>query len=360
MKKLLKKRYFHLTFSFSFFVGAIIALCDYLLINYAGVSFNPPRTIGDTVTFTASILAIFLIPMLVNWCVIREAFKDGLLDDAIAASIEGAKQKSERDKYSHFLREITQADRLYPLELKIDDAPFDNIYDAVGTLSITEAPLFAWKNPEYSWFLLSHYVSTLLHRIDREGTGNSKKVLSIVDRGKTGDPHSAFIKKGFDYLEAIANSGSSFVLDDFARIFILDRKEVIENKALCQQLVSGHDLFGIHAFIIDKAKVMSNTKLCEHIEKLKSMSEPYNNVLDLMVFQASDGKIDCKAGKNGQLVSEEITKETLTEVQRFVEDLTKELVHNDNYLIYPTREYPHKFTIDAIETNKHKSFLKIV
>lgn len=141
------------------------------------------------------------------------AYDNSLLTNAIEKALvasDNAKNDAgkSKKKIEHFLLEIAQADRLNPVNLKLDDRKYDNLYEIKGTLSITDAPVFAWKNPEYNWFLVSNYTSVLLKRL-----GNSTlKQIRLVSRKN--NSFKSFIKEGSQILEDI-KQGS------------LDRKSVV-------------------------------------------------------------------------------------------------------------------------------------
>lgn len=164
MKK--KKRYYHFTLSSSLLCSLVIAVVSFICGRIGLLDFGQPSIIEMTF-FAISVLLIFLAPIIYNRHLIKNAYNDDLLDDAITLSIEGAKQNVEKNKYSFFLREIVQVNKINPLNLDINGKEFDDLYvEAKATLSITEIPLYAWKNPEYSWFLLNHYAVTLLKRLE--------------------------------------------------------------------------------------------------------------------------------------------------------------------------------------------------
>ena len=352
-KDLFRRRYFYLSFSGALLCGLFITLVDYLLAKEGVINLKQPLTYWDKLAFALSVLVAFLAPMGANWLIIRRAYKKGLLDRAISASIKGAGQVSEKEKYSHFLREITQADRLNPLLLEIDGPVFDDLYDYQATFSITEAPLFAWKNPEYTWFLITHYTSVLLHRIKTEGGENGR--ISIVDR--TDESFRNCKQKGLAFLEPLSNSLSNF--DGFFRCYLLSRSEILENKALFEQLVAGHELFGIHLFIIDKDIVRNNKDLSNTLESLRIIGNAPNKVLDIMVYKDKDGEWGYNNGKDGRLIKNKLSSDKERVVNRFISDLAHLIKSHNSCLIYPTDNYPFKFAVDDVNFNEKKTFLKI-
>ena len=314
------------------------------------------------VLYAVSVVSLFIIPMIDNKKVIAKAYKDDLLDKAIEASIDGSKQKAEINKYSHFLLEILKADRLNPLMLDIDGSEYDNLFSKNATVSITEAPLFAWKNPEYSWFLITHYTAVLLKRIEKaiNETGMTNQSIRLVDRDDAS--FTAFMKEGFEYLGKVSKSDKNvFFIDGFVRFFFLSEEEVLENKALCEQIVAGHELFGIHAFIVDMTKILTKDSLCHYLKDLRKIGDPTNKVLDIMVFEkdGAPGEYDYKIGKNGLLTSEDADEDTKRNIRQFIVELANIVKDNKDYLIYPSKEPPYAFNRTGIKCNKQKTFLSI-
>lgn len=342
------ERYFHLSLSWIAVVAIAVAIIDYALAKEGRISLTNPVTFWDKFAFVASILLVFVVPMISTWIRIRQAYEKGLLDRAITASIVGAGQKSDKEKYSHFLREITKADRLNPLELDVDDHPFDDLFDYQATFSITEAPLFAWKNPEYSWFLVTHYISVLLHRMKPDSS------VTVVDRSDKSFLN--YKKAGLAFVKAISTTLSD--LDGFYRFYLLERSEIRENQALLEQLVAGHDLFGIHLFIIDKDIVINNKSLLDVLTLLRSIGNAPNNVLDIMVYKDQNGEWGYNSGKNGRLTQNKLSPEKEIVVNRFIADLARLINENNTCLIYPTIASPYKFSMDDYHLNKKKAFLK--
>lgn len=354
-----KKRYYHFALDKSAWLSLALSLLSILVDIYGNFKNMNILVHLSFVFFLLAVILFFVVPMRRNKKVIDDAYDNHLLDRAIAASIDGAKQDAEKDKYSHFLREITQADRLNPLKLEIDDSAFDDIFDLTGTLSITEAPLFAWKNPEYSWFLITHYASTLLHRIEREGKEGSPSVITITDRKD--DSCNGFFDRGIAFLQMAAlSTDKSFALDDYVRFYLLNREEIEDNVALCEQLVAGHELFGVHLFIIDKEEVFKIDDISRRFKSLKTIGIAPNSILDLMVYQCADGQIGYNIGENGRLTSKRISSSTKRKVHDFIRDLSKELLENEHALIYPCKEAPYQYNMDDICLNEKKSFLKVV
>ena len=182
MKK--KKSYYYLSFdSIGWVLISLIASIGSFVIGCltGGVNWG---WISSMLLFLFGIAAIIIPPLVSNGKAINEAYKDGLLDKAISEAIEAAKMQKGKEyhikKYEHYLHKIIQADKLNPIQLNIDDKKFDNLFTLKGALSITNAPLVAWKDPEYNWFLVANYMATLIKR------QQSPTKLEIKDR-KTSD-----------------------------------------------------------------------------------------------------------------------------------------------------------------------------
>lgn len=345
-------------FSWGAIIGFIIAVISCIWMIIEGIdSANGKLIISMILTFI-SILVIFLEPLLKNEYRIKKAYNNDLLSKAISKSIEASKQTMDNDrskrKYEHFLKEITQAERLNPIYISFDNAAYDDLYDMKGTVSITDAPVFAWKNPEYNWFLLNHYVAGLLKRLELVNNG------SIVLENRNENGFQNFIQKGIEVLSKIAEG--HFEYDTFVRFYILTEQDLQENRAVVEQFVAGHELFGINLFLIDKKKINDDNTLKIAFSGVKSAikekeDSDNNNVLDIMVYMKGDEK-GYKIGRNGNLENENLNEETETACDRFIKDLAKKIIENKDLLFYPViNQKKVSYRSNGLKYNKKKTFL---
>lgn len=354
-----RKRYYHFTLSSSLLCSLVIAIGSFICGRIGLLDFGQPSIIEMTF-FTISVLLIFLAPIIYNRHLIKNAYNDDLLDDAITLSIEGAKQNVEKNKYSFFLREIVQANKINPLNLDINGKEFDDLYvEAKATLSITEIPLYAWKNPEYSWFLLNHYAVTLLKRLEEAEcthTGGTPCAIRITDRHE--DPYKRHMEMGFDFLKELSES-KGFAIKGFVRFLMVTKDEIHQNYAICEQLVASHDLFGVHLFLVDKEKIYANPYLYNCYNHLRGIGNNSNSILDMMIYQTTKNTFEYKIGGNGLLKGSGISGPSRIQIQRFIKDLAKQLTTNTDWLIYPSKNEPFDYQIDGVNTNKEKTFLDV-
>ena len=268
---------------------------------------------------------------------IKSAYENQLLWEVIEKAITASKSSSEdnaasKKKIKHFLFEIRNSDRLNPLVLKLGNEKYTNLYNTKGTLSITDAPLFAWKNPEYSWFLISNYTAVLLNRW-KKSPHNS---MSIVDRSSP--DFFTFLNQGDLLLKRI--SDGKFKNEDNIRFYLLDKKDVINDKALIGQLIAGHDLFGIHLFVVDKC-VLKDKTIKNHYEGLISLSIIENNVIDVMVYTGTQKTLMVKYPRDGELEESKLLSiPGHNHLKGFIMELARLIISNPNYLIYPPKKEP--------------------
>lgn len=287
------------------------------------------------------------------------AYGNGLLSDAISAALyASSKEDEEKKKFKHFLKEITQAERLNPLYISFDDTPYDDLYDMRGTLSITDAPIFAWKNPEYSWFLLNHYVASLLKQI---GLYNNS-IIKIENRN--GEGFKEFILKEKKVLQTI--SEGTFDYNTFVRFYLITETEFMDNRAMFEQFVAGHELFGINLFLVNKDKVIKDEQLNAAffgIKRVLKDSDSQNSVLDVMVYEKTNKEKGYKIGINGKLENESITPETEIACDRFIADLAKKIDNNNDLLFYPIIDDKRKscsYGLNGPKCNKKRTFLHVI
>ena len=287
------------------------------------------------------------------------AYGNGLLSDAISAALyASSKEDEEKKKFKHFLKEITQAERLNPLYISFDDTPYDDLYDMRGTLSITDAPIFAWKNPEYSWFLLNHYVASVLKQI---GLYNNS-IIKIENRN--GEGFKEFILKEKKVLQTI--SEGTFDYNTFVRFYLITETEFMDNRAMFEQFVAGHELFGINLFLVNKDKVIKDEQLNAAffgIKRVLKDSDSQNSVLDVMVYEKTNKEKGYKIGINGKLENESITPETEIACDRFIADLAKKIDNNNDLLFYPIIDDKRKscsYGLNGPKCNKKRTFLHVI
>ncbi len=268
-------------------------------------------------------------------------------------AINASKIDSEKKKIKHFLLEIDKSDRLNPLELQLGETKFTNLYDTKGTLSITDAPIFAWKNPEYSWFLISNYTAVLLSRWNK----STKKQLKIVDRKNAA--FKTFIADGKKILESIRDG--QFKKIDNVRFYLLEKEEVNTNKAMIGQMVAGHDLFGIHLFIVNK-KILNDNLMAHYYQGLKTFLSIENDVIDVMFYLNLKGKLMVKYPKDGKLEETELKNiQGPSPLKEFIQGLAGLLINNPSYLIYPQIEPSGEEKINNLPfyISKNKTHLSV-
>ncbi len=268
---------------------------------------------------------------------IKSAYENQLLWEVMEKAIAASKASSEDNassmkKIKHFLSEIRNSDRLNPLILKLGNEKYTNLYNTKGTLSITDAPLFAWKNPEYSWFLISNYTAVLLNRW-KKSQHNS---MSIVDRSSP--DFFSFLKQGDCLLKRI--SEGKFKNEENIRFYLLDKTDVNNDKALIGQLIAGHDLFGIHLFVVDKS-ILKDNNIKHHYEGLINLSIIENNVIDVMVYTGSQKTLMVKYPSDGELKEDKLSSiPGYMNLKGFIIELAGLIISNPNYLIYPPKKEP--------------------
>ena len=345
-------------FTWGAIIGLIIAILSFIwMIIEAKCANKIELTISMILSFL-SIIVICFEPIIKNEHKIKKAYDTELLSRAISKAIEASKQTMDSNrskrKYEHFLKEITQAERLNPLYISFDDAAYDDLYDMKGTISITDAPVFAWKNPEYNWFLLNHYVANLLKRLELVNRG------SIILENRNEDGFQNFIKNGMEVLSKIGEG--YFEYDSFVRFYILTEQDLQENRAMVEQFVAGHELFGINLFLIDKNKIIDDKSLNTAFDRIKSVIKEENdksNVLDIMVYMRGAEK-GYKIGRNGKLENESINEETETACDRFIKDLAKKINENKELLFYPViKQKKVSYRSNGFKYNKKKTFLYV-
>ena len=276
------------------------------------------------------------------------AYDNSLLTNAIEKALvasDNAKNDAgkSKKKIEHFLLEIAQADRLNPVNLKLDDRKYDNLYEIKGTLSITDAPVFAWKNPEYNWFLVSNYTSVLLKRL-----GNSTlKQIRLVSRKN--NSFKSFIKEGSQILEDIKQG--SFTFDNNVRFYLLTQKEIEGNRAMIGQMVAGHDLFGIHLFIVNK-DILNCAKMEAQYIGLKNNSIITNDVIDMMIYKDKNDHMYVKYPDKAGELEETRYDSVKLDVHPFIQKMASIVLDEPvTYLFYPKISEPALFPLNNKKTH---------
>ncbi len=325
-----KKKYFYITISGWTYVEIITFLVGVIAGFLQIPKYEWVNNVGWIVSII-SMLLIFLQPIVTNRGLIAKAYPEGLLDKAISGAIEAANMPKDKEyytkKYEHYLREIAQADKLNPIELAIDDDKFDNLFTLQGALSITNAPLVAWKDPEYNWFLVANYMATLKKRYYQSTT----KTLELIERTK--DKFQEFIRENNSILDKIKKG--TYLYDNYVRFYILSKKEIKENKAMLEQMIAGHELFGIHLYVIDDS-VLETSEIKQRLksESLKSLIS--NNTIDVMIYKDDKGNMRIKYPLNGKLEDHpysDMNRNGDTDV--FIRVLAEQVSNNAKYKIYP-------------------------
>lgn len=349
MKK--KKKYYYLSFdSFGWMLLGIVVTVGSLVLGWLTEGDNW-IWILSMLLFLLGIATIIIPPIIINGKEIKKAYQNGLLEEAISDAIEASKQTQDKTwytrKYEHFLHEITQADKLNPIDLNIDDPKFDNLFTLNGALSITNAPLFAWKDPEYSWFLIANYTATLNKRYSQ---GNN--VFQLKNRKDK--EFDTFLDDGDKILESIAKGAFSY--DSNVRFYILSEEEIKENKAMIEQMIAGHELFGIHLFIIN-ANVFedthNNVKIDRLYQTLLESSNISNDVFDVMIFK-SNSNMRFKYPSEGQLKERDYS-DIENNCNPFIQALACKLSNNSSYRIYP-RKGQTKIDIGTIQIDLNSNY----
>ena len=314
----------------------------------------------------------------------------GLLDEAVSACLDAANRYDEndkiciteskirKDKYKGYLQEIIEADRIYPIELKFDStASADDLFKVSSTMSITEAPILAWKAPEYQWFLLNHYVSTLLRRLKN---GN----ITIYDRYAS--PHSTEFSSAFktfsehtiEVLKSVKEKGYS--PGDSVRFYLIDRKKILEFKDMLMQFVAGHELFGVYVFFIDDSILnyspgQANLKEkmillkqglyhTEYGETIDSNIDTSKDVLDLMIVGDSVDDLVYKYSKEGKLTKMDNRSSNKSKINDFIKCIAGKLLDDwgkdpHSWLIYPSAK-TNTYTNDCLGENAVNTIYSIM
>ena len=347
-----KKKYYYFSFdSFGWMIVGIAATVGSLVLGWPtdGVDWI---WVSSIILFLLGIAAIIIPPVVSNGKDIKKAYPNGLLEMAIADAIEASKQKYDKkwyvQKYEHYLREITQADKLNPIDLNIDDAKFDNLFTLKGALSITNAPIFAWKDPEYSWFLIANYTATLSKRYSQ-----GSHLFELKNRNDS--EFENFICKGKTVLERIKDG--KFDYETNVRFYILSKNEIKENKAMIEQMIAGHELFGIHLFIIDSTvfdeKSNNNVVIRDLYNTLLKSSNISNDVFDVMIYKADNDDMMVKYPSEGQL-KERNYSEIKENCDPFIKALAEKL-YSDKNTIYP-KDGQTKIDIDNIQLDLNRNY----
>jgi len=126
-----KKNYYYFSFdSLGWMIVGIAATVGSLVLGWPTDGVNWIWVLS-IILFFLGIAAIIIPPVISNGKEIKNAYPNGLLEKAIYDAIEASKQTQDKKwytkKYEHYLREITQADKLNPIDLNIDDGKFDNL-----------------------------------------------------------------------------------------------------------------------------------------------------------------------------------------------------------------------------------------
>lgn len=356
MKK--KKKYYYFSFdSFGWLIVGVAATVGGLVLGWPtnGVNWI---WLSSIILFLLGIAAIIIPPVVTNGKEINNAYPNGLLGEAISDAIEASKQTQDKKwytrKYEHFLREITQADKLNPIDLNIDDPKFDNLFTLKGALSITNAPIFAWKDPEYSWFLIANYTATLNKRY-RQGSS----VFELKNRSD--NEFEEFIERGKNVLQQIKDG--TFDYETNVRFYILSKEEIKENKAMIEQMIAGHELFGIYLFIIDSSVFEERNSTNASIRQLYNMLTSSNicndnDVFDVMIYKAEDNEMNVKYPSDGQL-KECKYSEIKENCDPFIKSLAEKLLSDKN-TIYPKKGQT-KINIDdkQIDLNSNYTFVNV-
>ena len=352
------KKYYYFSFDSKewMIVGIAVSVISLLLgcltdgVNWIGLV--------SIILFLVGISAIIIPPVVRNGKEIKKAYSDGLLDKAISEAIDASKQKDNNlyvPKYMHYLREITQADKLNPIELNIDNQKFDNLFTMIGALSITNAPIFAWKDPEYSWFLIANYTATLRRRYCQ-----GSNVFQLKNR-EDKEFHD-YIGKGKEILEQIKND--NFNYETNVRFYIISRKEIKENKAMIEQMIAGHELFGIRLFLIDSAvfneKNSSNVEIRDLYNALLKSSNISNDVFDVMIYKNAENQLMVKYPSDGQL-KERMYSEISDNCAPFIKALAEKLYSDKNTIYPPNSMEKTKIDIDdfQIDLNRNYTFINV-
>lgn len=313
----------------------------------------------------------------------------GLLDEAVSACLDAAngydennkrpntESKIRKDKYKGYLQEIIEADRIYPIELKFDSSQSpDDLFTVSSTMSITQAPILAWKAPEYQWFLLNHYVSTLLRRLKK---GN----ITIYNRYKTLNStefSSAFNKFSghtIEVLKSVKEKGYS--PGDSVRFYLIDRKKILEFKDMLMQFVAGHELFGVYVFFIDDSILNPSSGQANLKEKMILLKQGLyhakcgedidpnidtsKDVLDLMIVEESCDLV-YKYSKEGKLTKLDNLSSNKSKIEDLIKCIAEKLLDDwkketHSWLIYPSAK-TNTYTNDCLGENAVNTIYSIM
>lgn len=374
MKK--AKKYIFLSWmgiSFGLAFSALFTGAGFILDARGAWQGGKPDLLGFIIGIVSLVLTLG-INAFNNWKSIASAYGKtdkgkGLMNEAISACLDAAdrydvdnkESRLRKDKYKSYLQEIVEADKIYPIELEFDSKQSsDDLFSVNSTMSITEAPILAWKNPEYQWFLLNHYASTLLRRLK----GNKIEIYNRYQyTGSTAftTAFSEFSNHAKEVLNAVAEFGYSN--GDSVRFYLVDRDKISEFKDMLKQFVAGHELFGVYLFFIDSCILVPDSgkaeiNLKDAVNQIKKSL--YHNpkevnidiskdVLDLMVVEQSDNLI-YKYSKDGNLkdLDNNTTKDNISEL---LKGIAKKLNKNpQKWLLYPSGP-EHTYSDDSCMGN---------
>lgn len=280
--------YWWVWISISFSVGGFIWTIIRSINKYQDTQF-----LIAAITFMVSLLCTILLPTLKNTKVIKDAYGEDLLWKAINVFLENKEYhlndnnrlNDNKFKYIQLLNEA--CDLPYTrANLQLDGKPYDEFFNMQGSISITDASIFAWKYPEYSWFLISQYAASLFKQCQDKCGGEGS--LHVEDR------YDDSRKMKVVFKEHLKTSYSSpFDYNSFTRVYLLTKKDFESNKSMIEQFVAGHTLFGINIFIIDKEKFLSDEqrksvykKMIEYLNSKKFDELPKEKqYLDTMCYK---------------------------------------------------------------------------
>ena len=280
-------------------MSIIVSICAFLVATYrAAFKYDDFFFIIATIIFLLGILCSLIVPTLHNRRAIDNAYKGHLLWDALEIFLEHKDYHEESNnlnndnqyKYVQLLKEACELPFIRA-NLNLDGKPFDEFFNMQGAISVTDASIFAWKYPEYSWFLTSQYAASLF----KQGDTNKGKNLIIKDRKNEA---GGMVKQFKTHLTKLYKS--SFEYKGFTRIYLINMDDFNNYRSMLEQFVAGHTLFGINIYILNKDEFLKDSKrkelyynMIESILKTKMSDMPINKrYLDIMCYMKKNNDND--------------------------------------------------------------------
>lgn len=160
---------------------------------------------------------------------------------------ESAGKFSQESNYNHLAFCLGLAARGNRLIFNPNNVSIQQLHGIKGSISVTMADPSEWLNPTYGFFLLNHYISTLLNRI---GSCDLQKLK--LSNSRQNRQFRDFLNQQNRFLRIEEVSSLPDIMKGKHVRFYVLKKEVIEkHKGILEALVAGHELFGIYLFIVD-------------------------------------------------------------------------------------------------------------